>query len=109
MNARNIFWNCEGWLFESCRNGLPNNTRSGSAGFFDSDAHRNGNGEWDAVCESCDAPLEIFHKRCPVCLGRKLFVPDIAYYEVDSLGIYNYTCEGCGRSLYAYVPLDEGG
>jgi len=108
MNARNLFWNCEEWIFGHCKNGLENPSLSDpEESVLNSRPRINGNGEWDIICENCDSPLEIFQRKCPVCLSNSLMNPEIAYYEVDSLGIHNYVCEDCGRKLYRYTLFEE--
>lgn len=57
---------------------------------------------FNAVCGRCDIALETYEKKCPVCGGTSLSVPEIPMIELDTLKIYYYTCDSCRRELYLY-------
>jgi ribosomal protein L37E len=62
--------------------------------------------ELDKICEKCnEAVFEIKERNCPVCLGTRLDVPLIKGGTVNSLKIFNYKCEDCGRYLFSHKEL----
>jgi hypothetical protein len=105
--AKGLFRSCENWEYGNCKKGLSPEVFHTTSGVKTGQADgAQLTRELNKLCLGCRNPLQIRDKKCPACLSTDLRIPDIYLIEVDSLRVYNFVCQKCGRELYLYRVFD---